>query len=293
MSSTKDTAVGLLRVAMIAIVGALMLTSVEGQSAPKFDVASVKRNASGNQGSSITVRGGRLVATNASVQRLILAAYGLQPFELVGGPPWMDKERFDITGTIDRSAGQPTSRRIPFEMLKALLVDRFRLEFHQESRVVPVYHLIKARTDGRLGPRIVASAGRCLTSAELVEGRREAEQAAVDGNGGALQNCHMNIGSARITAVGMTMEDLAGGLTSLTGRLSINATGLTQNYDFSLQWTPVRLPDASRTVAQGPLEDTGPSLFTALVEQLGLELKPSEARVQITVVDRLEPPGAD
>ena len=127
------------------------------QLAPAFEVASVKRNASGEIEGSIGPRPGGYAATNIPLRLLIIRAYELRSFQVAGGPSWIDGERFDVTAR----APEGTPANQVFSMLRTLLAERFKLVAHAEKREQPVYALVTARADGRLGPKLKASTLNC------------------------------------------------------------------------------------------------------------------------------------
>src|SRR6185436_5879072 len=128
------------------------------QSDPAFDVTSVKPNNSGSlNSSSRTLPGGGLAATNMTVRQLIVNAYRLRPFQATGGPDWIDSARFDIAAkAAPEHATTPVS-----SMLRSLLADRFKQRVHTETKEQPIYALVVARADGRLGPKLTAFTGQC------------------------------------------------------------------------------------------------------------------------------------
>jgi uncharacterized protein (TIGR03435 family) len=139
------------------ILAIVLLTSLAGivGVAQAFEVASVKHNKSAAASPRLGFPpGGRFTATSAAVRQLIMAAYGtpdpLDASRLIGGPGWIDSDRFDIEG---RAAGNaPPQERLL--MLRSLLQERFKLAVHNETREMPVYALVQARTDGNLGPQL-------------------------------------------------------------------------------------------------------------------------------------------
>jgi len=106
------------------------------QAAPAFDVASVKPNPGGAGGRAVRSEpGGRLRITNASLRMVMSWAYGVQDSQLAGGPEWVGSERFDFLAKAD---GNPTTAEMRV-MLRSLLVARFKLALHDETRELPVY----------------------------------------------------------------------------------------------------------------------------------------------------------
>jgi uncharacterized protein (TIGR03435 family) len=137
----------------------VVLSCTLSAQALTFDVTSVKPNTSGEQGGSSRGQPGRYVGTNVTLKRVIGLAY--RPVqEFVGGPGWINTDRFDIEGKSDKTPDQPQM----LEMLRSLLADRFKLVVHRETREMPMYALTLARTDGRPGSQLQPSEP-CVASA--------------------------------------------------------------------------------------------------------------------------------
>ena len=125
-------------------------------SGPKFAVASIKPVTPDSDHFMFGVRpmpGGAISAANVTLKFLIQSAYGLQDYQVSGGPGWMETERYNIEAKPD----SPTGFNVWREMLKSLLADRFQLTFHRETKEFPAYALVLARKDGKLGPGLVES----------------------------------------------------------------------------------------------------------------------------------------
>src|SRR5216684_2631588 len=131
-----------------------------------FEVASVKANKSGARANMLTgQRGGRFTASNVTLQQLVLNAYQLQSFQLTGGPSWLASERFDVEAKAGVDVPDDFQGRNMVQlMLRSLLVERFRLIVHNERRELPVYALVIARSDGRMGPKLVRSGVDCAAA---------------------------------------------------------------------------------------------------------------------------------
>ena len=247
-----------------------------GSQSPSFEVASVRRNTSGSLIANTTVEGNRYVATNLSVKDLLVTAYRPLPRNrMVGGPSWINTDRFDIVATME---GTPTPPEI-FAMVRSLLVDRFQLAAHSEMREGDVYDLLVARSASELGPKLRPSAPDCAIE-----------------NADRLR-CPSAIWPGKLTGTGITMADLARMLDVFTEeRMVRDRTGLTGRYDLELIWTPDRLgplpPNAPDEVvrAREAIDPNGPALSTALQEQLGLKLEANKAMVDMLIIDRVEPP---
>jgi uncharacterized protein (TIGR03435 family) len=236
----------------------LLAALLLAQSTPAFDVTSVKPNA----GTQDFVRfdpqpGGRLQITNTSLRMVVSWAYGVQNTQLVGGPDWFNSARFDF---LAKAEGNPTTEEMRL-MLRTLIVDRFRLTFHNETREIPVYALVRPRPDARLGPQLSSSDSNC---GALPDGKP--------------RKCEFDVRFGNVHGHGMPMELLNTSIAGFTGRVVIDRTGVTGPMDFDLTWGT----DAA-----------GPSIFTAVEEQLGLKLEPIRAPVEVMVIDRAERPTAD
>jgi uncharacterized protein (TIGR03435 family) len=256
-----------------------------GAQSPSFDAASVKKNAGGAPGASIRVMpNGDMVATNVPLRVLVRDALAVQDHQLVDLPGWADGERFDITA---RAPGGATPQQWQ-PMLQALLRERFALATRRETRELPTYVVAPPR-DGRPGPRLratpPATAEYCAAQ-QLPEGKRPPVDAAI-GNCGVGQS----IGTVRGRDIPLTM--LWRFVSQQAGRAIVDRSGLTGNYDFDLTWTPEMFANrATPAVVNGnTIDPNGPSLFTALQEQLGLKLDPQRGPVDVLVIERLTRPS--
>jgi uncharacterized protein (TIGR03435 family) len=264
---------------------------------PSFEVASVKENRSGDLRSPMrTEPGGRFTATNVLLKFLIAEAFmGPQPVHLssriVGGPDWIDSTRFDIiakASTEFRSSPEGPPNEL-FLMLRSLLEDRFKVRTHRETRELPVYELVVARADGKLGPQLRQSTANC-------DGPPPPRQPNEPPPCGAMR------GPARVMAGGIPMRRFAEMLTAIMavgtpasadGRLVVDKTGLSGRFAFNLAWTPEQMPTAAPPPGIPPIDPNGPSLFTALQEQLGLKLESAKGPVEVLVIDSVERPTPD
>jgi len=154
---------------------------------------------------------------------------------------------------VAKAEGDPSFEQV-LAMVKTLLSDRFQLVAHTEPRDMPVYALQTTKPDGRLGPLVKASAAHCPT------------------------DCRTNMSAGRIVATGRTMTDIARNLSAVAGRAVVDRTGLTATFDLELTWNDT---------------DQGPSLFTAVQEQLGLKLEPQRGQVPVFVIDSAQRPAAE
>ncbi len=255
----------------------------QAPEAPAFDVVSIKPSASGRQDSPSYVRpGGVYTGENMTVRQLIRTAYGVHGDQIAGGPGWIDTDRFDVVGKAPGFATAPAFLDRARLMLRKALADRFQLTLLPERREIPVYGLVIARNDGRLGPQLIrAEMERCqgpMTAVPAAPGAPEPSQP-MPCDSSFFRPGH--IGSRAVE-----MATLVSHLSRYADRLVVDRTGLTGKLDSDLQWTQEALTIAG----------TGASsvtLATALREQLGLRLASQRATVDVLVVSRVERPAAD
>lgn len=266
------------------VVGALAGAVIAGaQTAETFDVASIRRNTSGDQhGSGLAgpQPGGRFIALGATLRRLVSDAY--EGFDVLGGPSWVATDRFDMNA---RAEGNPPPAQIR-QMLRSLLAERFRLTAHTETREMPVYILTATRSDRRLGPNLRQSDPACAEEARnFFPGAVVSPPPCGD----------FRLGARALAARGMSMKDLARLLGGRAGRPGLDRTGLEGVFDLELEWSSdLGLRSAPPgSAGAGELTPDGLSLFTALQEQLGLRLEPGRGEVEVTVIDHAEAPTPD
>jgi uncharacterized protein (TIGR03435 family) len=244
----------------VAAAWLLVAVAAAAQDArPAFEVASIKPNDS-NSGVSNGGRltGDRFTATNVTVVQMLRNAYGIQEFQIQGGPGWVGIDRFDITANLP-----PGSRSDEWPvMLQHLLADRFRLQLHREQRPTDVLALVVARNGFKLMP---LDSSRCAPP---------------------NPSCGFSATPTQIVARGQSMDQLAARLSRSIGQTVVNETGVSGIFDFKVEWTQdeqFRAPGASAS----------PAIFTALTEQLGLRLQGARAPVEVLVIDAIERPTAD
>jgi uncharacterized protein (TIGR03435 family) len=252
---------------------------------PAFEVASVKRNRSGSRDSSIaTLPTGLVSAVNVTLRMLILNAYRLHRLRLVGGEDWIDNERFDI---VAKRPGGAASDQVPL-MLQGLLRERFGLRIHTERRSQPVYRLVIARRDGRLGPQAARSSVDCAA----VDMARRASGVPVPTAPGTRLPCNarasLTNGQGIIVISGRPISQLVASLVNMVDRVVVDATGLTGAFDLAVQWSV-----GTRGAPVDVATDDTLSLFTALQEQLGLKLEAGREPVEVLVIDSATRPTAD
>jgi uncharacterized protein (TIGR03435 family) len=272
----------------IAVVIAAALVAAQSPQ-PSFDVASVKENTSGSGvGGIAPPTPGRWRITNTPLRFIVLEAFGLRDHELIGAPEWTESTAFDITATY--SAEPARTLQDTRAMLRTLLADRFGLKTHRETRELPTYTLVVARKDGALGPQLVRSTFNCDQWVAENRPQTTAGKPSPLAPGGRRPVCRMLANRSFIAAGTQTMQQLANVLQSLTGRPVTNRTGLAGAFDFDLQWTNGPVGPAP---GAAPPPDDGPSIFTALQEQLGLRLESGRGPFEVVVIDAIRRPTPD
>ena len=266
------------------------LGQAQGEPA-RFEVASIKRNTLNDRIVVIQSQNGRFTARGYTLRMLLQQAYQVQEFQIADGPDWIDSERFDImaiepagvstsgaAGPVAPGPGQPRPRDL---MLRTLLEERFKLSVHKETRERPVYALVPARSDGRLGSMLTRTIVDCATAR-------------------GLEACGTSVGPGYIRARGVTIAQLATAFSRLTmtgsslNRLVVDRSGLEGAYDAEVRFTPENIPPGlgpgSLPGGLPPIDPNGPSIFTAIQEQLGLKLDAQRGPVEVLVIDRVERP---
>ena len=255
-----------------------------------FEVASVRPNKSGDGRVMVGMQpGGRFNASNVPLRLLLRQAFNVQDFQIVGGPDWIASDRFDVVAKAPD--GIESTADVMRPMLRSLLVERFKLAFHNETRDMPVYALMKARPDGKLGAGLTPAAVDCAA-----RGRRGGGPPPAPPQPGQKMECGMMIGPGRMNAGGMPISNLATSLSPQVGRIVLDKTELAGNYDFELTYAPEAIGGIGPPLINGgpvTVDPNAPNLFTALQEQLGLKLDSQRGPVEVVVIDRIEQPVAD
>jgi len=240
----------------------LLLTTLasygqSGATPPRYDVASIKPNTDTDFRFAFRIEpGGSLAATGITLQRLMMTAYNLQDFRIVGDPDWVTTLRWDIQARPDRPAAENQIR----PMLRALLEARFQLHSHSEIRQLPLFELSQERKGSKL-------------------------QRAQDGE----TKPDVRVGATSIQLTKATAATFASQLSYALNRPVVDKTNLSGEFNFALQWAP----EPSETMGQPAGAPNGPSIFTAITEQLGLRLTSGHGPVEVIVIDDVRMPLAD
>ena len=227
-----------------------------------YDVVSIKpiENPSGNMSWQTLAYGG-FRSVGLTINGIIMNAYGVLNAQIANEPSWVKSAQYEIIAKMDgpperesRNGGVSQSgleQDVYRQRLQSLLADRFQLRVHTEIKEMAVYALISDRG----GPKLKQSTAAGSSSTG---------------------------GRGRMEMSGASMTDVATQLTNILGRVVVDRTGAAGKYDLDLSW----LPDEA--VGSGL---SGPSIFTAVREQLGLRLDPEKAPVKILVIDHIEKPS--
>jgi len=213
---------------------------------PSFEVASVKPGDPNDRNFAFLATNGRFTATNQTLKTLIGYAFDVRQLEIVGGPGWLDVDKYNVEAKAENPRPTPAESR---GMYRSLLEDRFKLAAHQETRQSQVYELALAKGGSKL--KETASANQRI----------------------------QRLGFGRFQGTGVSIGPLVSLLSQQLERTVIDKTALTGKYDFNLDYTPDFPP---------PADSAGPSLFTAVQEQLGLKLESARGAVQFLVIDHIE-----
>jgi uncharacterized protein (TIGR03435 family) len=267
---------------------ALLATGAYGRAQaippPAFEVATVKpMDAKHPLPPSINISGDRFQATGMTLKELIKIAYDLNygaDRQVSGGPAWTASTRFDVDAKEDPALSEKLTQMSSDErgeqlrrMLRSLLTDRFKLQVHREKSELAIYELVMAKSGSKLMPSVgLPSSKDADNAAKPRSWIRFAGKGVLEGTAADPQML--------VTVLSMQPE--------IGGRLVVDKTGLTGKYDFTLKWTP----DMGQG-AEPSGTDAGPSLFTALQEELGLRLQPTKAPVDVIAIDQVQLPIAN
>lgn len=255
---------------------------------------------------------GRFTANNVTVKMLIEFAYNIKDPQLSGGPSWIDSERFDVDAKTDEPDDTPGSsltagagpntkaiarggdplgmierRR---QMIQALLADRFKLTLDRQTKDLPIYELVV----GKGGPKFKE------TTLPPPDPNAPPPGPPQPGQPPMRHGIMMGFSRGQLNMNGGSMAQLANALSERAGRTVVDKTGLTGEYDLTLQWTPDENDPATHSGgpdgrppgdAAPPPDPNGPTLFTALQEQLGLKLESTKGPVETFAIKSIEQPS--
>jgi bla regulator protein BlaR1 len=262
---------GIAAVAVPLGIGLIRAQTLPPAPAYTYEVASIHKSSPGQQGSRIGPgAGGGLRAVNVTAMQLLTFAYKVRDYQIADAPGWMTSDRFDVNFTPDKTEASPRPGVAPKEIeafigrnqqrMQAVFRDRFGLVLRAETHELPIYALVPAKGGTKLTPSANAERGPSLQG-----------------------------GPGRVTGIGATLRLLAGQLSAVLGRPVIDETGSDdRQYDFKLEYTP-EIP-VQGAPEEAPPPGDGPSIFTALTEQLGLRLESRKGPVPVYVIEKIEKP---
>lgn len=225
-------------------------------ASPSFEIATIKPAALSSDGHTHInyPPNDRFSATNITLLALMQWAYGIPERQILDGPSWLSATRFDIEAKVDpgemKSLSSEQVRDLKQRMVQALFAERFHVKVHYETRELPAYDLVLSKGGAKLQP--TQSNGKSIGS-----------------------------GRSHLNGEGLTMAQIAEELSHIAGRVVVDRTKLAERYDFKLQWTPDDEPVT---------DNSAPSLFTAIQEQLGLKLESAKEPVPVLVIDAIGQP---
>ncbi|MGA2262712.1 MAG: TIGR03435 family protein [Acidobacteriota bacterium] len=281
-----------------------------------FEVASIKPSDPSPNGM-FMVRigaspGGRWTASGITVGMLIQQAYDVRDYQISGAPSWLNSERYDIVAKADVPN---ITRDMAKVLLQSLLAERFNLKIHRETKELPIYALVIGKDGHKLhesetqptsqagsqppdpskpvqkGTYNVGAGGTAGAAVSVGPGGKVVDTEAPVKSGSMIR-----MGRGQLSAQMTPVSAIAAMLAQQLGRPVIDKTDIKGNFDFSLQWTPDEtqrgpgLGGMDRPATDSPLpsDTSGPSIFTAVQEQLGLRLEATKGPVEILVIDHVE-----
>jgi len=277
-------------IAVCAVTAAAVIGRAQNKN-EAFEVASVRLNKSGDgNGMLRQMPGGRMTATNMPLRQMITFAYNLAGYQLVGGPGWINANRYDVSAKME---GNPDSAFVPGSTaanpmqiaLQKLLADRFKLKVHRETREKDIYAVVIVKP-GAPGPGLRPTKQDCAAAAAAAQ--RGAPPPAPGSN---APFCGIQGGPGRLKFGGLPSAALAQAFSGPSGRMVVDRTGLTGSWDFELNFAPEQRGQAPG--ANPPADSDLPGFFTAIQEQLGLKLESTKGPVDVVVIDGVEMPVDD
>jgi uncharacterized protein (TIGR03435 family) len=240
---------------------------------PEFDVVSVRENKGDSHMMRWMYTDDGFTITNLSIKNLIASAYNIKQYLISGGPSWINSTGFDVQAKVapeDVAAFKKLPATQRGLMLRKILIERFHLAAHIETRPLPVYDLVVANG----GPKLTVAAPDPKPSPDA------------DPSDKPKPRGWMSMGPGMVKLQDMPISAVANQLGYALNRTVIDKTGLTGKYDLSLKWTPDDQPPSDDVSG-----DHAPGLFTAVQEQLGLKLEPSKGPVDTLIIDHIEMPS--
>jgi uncharacterized protein (TIGR03435 family) len=296
MKSGAFSQLGLTGCLLFTAMAATVVTSLSAQQAaapatppvdaatikvPAYEVVSIKPHKDVDGGMMSRSMPDGFTSTGTTLQLLIRGAYDKQENEILGAPGWFSSDKYDIKAKIDdadieafKKLDRDQANTMQDRMMQGMLADRFKLVLHHETREWPIYVLVVAKSGSKL------------------------QDSKPENHKGGFS---MRVSSTEMSAQGAPVSTIVRFLSGQLGHHVIDKTGLTGKYDYTLKWDREEdernmSPEASAGgagSAPSASDSNGPSIFTALQEQLGLKLESQKGPVDVLVIDHAEKPTAD
>jgi uncharacterized protein (TIGR03435 family) len=248
---------------LLAAVG-MMTVAAPIRAQLTFEAASIRADTAGGSGFSVARRPAGITATNAPFEYLLEVAYQTKLIDWSRVPDSLRLQRYDILA----NANGKISGDQYWEMLRALLEDRFDLKFHRETKESQVFALVFAKNGTTPGPKLTVS-----------------QDPDCPANPSSSNFCGVQVGNGAMFGQRVPLTRIARELSPFAGRPVQDRTGLTGVFDFELRWTPDQVESKSDAGAYWP------SFTTAIEEQLGLRLRSEKGQIEVLVIDHLEKPS--
>lgn len=228
------------------------------------------------------------------MRMLLQQAFGVEDDRIVGEPAWAKSNRYDIEAKVEPD-NAPKLKDLKAEqrnaMMLQLLVDRFNLKYHYEKRELPMYALVVAKDGLKMKPT------KADQDAPNADAPKPGDAPGPGDDRGPRPGRHMMMmNPGHLESTGTSIDMLTHVLSRQLGRTVVDKTGLTGEYDFALDYTPDNMPMPAHGAPEGgPKPDMqpdqgGPSIFTAVEEQLGLKLEATKGMVDVIVIDHIDLP---
>jgi bla regulator protein BlaR1 len=269
-------------------------TPTRNADLPKYDVASIKPYKAGDGGVRIMVTPDGVSLQGVPMRLLLPQAFGVEEDRIVGEPAWVKSNRYDIEAKVEPE-NAPKLKDLKVEqrnaMMLQLLVDRFNLKYHYEKRELPMYSLVVAKDGLKMKPT------KAEEDAPGADAPRPGDAPGPrDGDPPRPGRRMLTMNPGHLESTGTSIDMLAHVLSRQLGRTVVDKTGLTGEYDFALDYTPDNMPMPPHGAPEGgPKPEMqpnqgGPSIFTAVEEQLGLKLEATKGMVDVIVIDHIDLP---
>jgi uncharacterized protein (TIGR03435 family) len=274
-----------------------LVAQQQNAPAPAFDVISIKPDTSGSMGMRLNIApGGTFRADGVPLKLLMQEAYDVKESQIIGAPAWFNTDKYNIEAKSDEATAAEMKNLDPGKrkdkmmlMIRSLLMERCKMTVHQETKEMSILSMVVAKN----GSKLKASA-----PPDMSAGDPATAPGAGPGPNGPRQGVRMGRGEVKGNAVSLSL--LANILSRQLGRTVVDNTGLTGVYDFDLKWTPdenegqmFRAPGGDAAATPPPVQTAGPTVFTAIQEQLGLKLEATKAPVAVWMIDHVEKPTAN